>query len=129
MTNRTQRPISPHLQIYKLPLTAILSICHRASGVVNSIGALLLVYVLAKAAGGADSFATAQWVLTSWFGMLILFGFTLSLYYHFCNGIRHLFWDVGMGLDLEMANKSAKVTLVAAAALTVLTWIVALAAN
>lgn len=127
MPVNSPRPVSPHLQIYKLPLTAILSICHRASGIANSAGALLLVYVLAKAAGGPESYASAEWLLRSWFGMLVLFGFTLSLYYHFCNGIRHLFWDVGLGFDLEVANKSAKLTLVAAGVLTILTWIVALA--
>jgi len=127
MAPNPQRPVSPHLQIYKMPLTALLSISHRATGIVNSLGALLLVYVLVKAAGGPDSFAGVQWLLGSWFGKLILFGFTLSLYYHFCNGIRHLFWDVGYGFDLETAEKSAKLTLVAAGALTVLTWIVALA--
>lgn len=129
MSKPTQRPVSPHLQIYKLPLTALLSISHRMTGVINSAGAVLLVFVLAAAAGGADSYASAQWLLTSWFGTLILFGFTLTLYFHFCNGIRHLFWDVGMGFELETADKTAKLTLVAAGVLTVLTWIVALAAG
>lgn len=129
MSKPTQRPVSPHLQIYKLPLTALLSISHRMTGVINSAGAVLLVFVLAAAAGGADSYASAEWILTSWFGTLILFGFTLTLYFHFCNGIRHLFWDVGMGFELETADKTAKLTLVAAGVLTVLTWIVALAAG
>lgn len=124
-----KRPLSPHLQVYKLPLTALLSITHRATGIINSVGLVLLVYVLAKAASGPDSFEFASGLLSSWFGYLVLFGFTFALFFHFCNGIRHLFWDVGMGFDLEAANKSAKMTLVGAAALTVLTWIVALAAG
>ncbi|MBX2824451.1 MAG: succinate dehydrogenase, cytochrome b556 subunit [Gammaproteobacteria bacterium] len=129
MSSPHQRPLSPHLQIYKLPLTALISIAHRITGVINSIGAILLVFVLAAAAGGQDSYATAEWILTSWLGTLILFGFTLTLYYHFCNGIRHLFWDTGLGFEVETANKTARLTLVAAGVLTVLTWIVALAAG
>jgi len=99
------------------------------TGIINCAGAVLLVFALAAAAGGADSYASAQWLLTSWFGTLVLFGFTLTLYFHFCNGIRHLFWDTGMGFELETANKTARLTLVAAGVLTVLTWIVALAAG
>lgn len=129
MASNDKRPLSPHLQVYKLPLTAMLSITHRASGIINSIGAVFLVYVLAKAASGAESFEFASSLLSSWFGYLVLFGFTFALFFHFCNGIRHLFWDVGMGFDLEAANKSAKFALVGAAALTVLTWIVAIAAG
>ena len=80
------RPLSPHLQIYKLPLTAMMSVLHRGTGVVISIGTLLLVWVLAKAAMGAEAFAWTQWLLSSWFGYLVLIGFTFSLYAHFCNG-------------------------------------------
>jgi len=129
MSTTPQRPVSPHLQIYKLPLTAVLSISHRITGIINCLGSVLLVYVLAAASGGADSYAGAERILTSWFGILVLFGFTLTLYYHFCNGIRHLFWDAGMGFEVETANKTARLTLVATGVLTVLTWIVALAAG
>ena len=129
MSSNQQRPISPHLQVYKMPLTALMSISHRITGVISSVGALLLVVVLALAASGEEAFAGAQTLLTSWFGMLILFGFSLTLYYHFCNGIRHLFWDVGMGFELSAADKSGKITLIAAGVLTVLTWIVAFAAS
>ena len=120
-----KRPLSPHLQIYRLPLTALLSISHRASGIVNSLGAVLLVYVLVSAAGGADSYAFANALVTSWFGRLVLFGFTLALYFHFCNGIRHLFWDVGYGFELETAKKTAHLVLIGAAGLTILTWVIA----
>ena len=90
MASKDTRPLSPHLQIYKLPLTALLSISHRITGVINSVGALFLVLVLARAAGGEESFGFASALLSSWFGYLVLFGFTLALYFHFCNGIRHL---------------------------------------
>ena len=123
------RPLSPHLQIYKLPLTAMMSVLHRGTGVVISIGTLLLVWVLAKAAMGADAFASTQWLLSSWFGYLVLIGFTFSLYAHFCNGIRHLIWDMGYGFDVSKANTGAMISLITAVALTVLTWIVAFAAG
>ena len=77
---------------------------------------------------GADAFEGTQNLLGSWFGYLVLFGFTFSLYAHFCNGIRHLIWDVGYGFDVSKANTGAMVSLGAAVALTVLTWIVAFAA-
>lgn len=124
-----KRPMSPHLQIYKLPLTAILSAMHRGTGVALSAGSLFLVWVLALAAGGAESFSTAQTVMSSWFGYLVLFGFTAALYFHLGTGIRHLFWDIGMGLELESTKKSANALVAAALILTVLTWLVAFAAG
>jgi len=123
------RPLSPHLQIYKLPLTAMMSVVHRGTGVVISIGTLLLVWVLAKAAMGEEAFAWTQWLLSSWFGYLVLIGFTFSLYAHFCNGIRHLIWDMGYGFDVSKANTGAMISLITAVTLTVLTWIVAFAAG
>ncbi len=119
-----KRPLSPHLQIYKLPLTAYVSIGNRAAGVVNCIAMVLLVSVIAAASGAGDS-STILWLVNSWFGKLVLFGFTLSLYFHICNGIRHLFWDVGHGFDVDTATKTAKVSIGVAVALTIITWIVA----
>ena len=123
-----KRPLSPHLQHYRLPLSAYLSISHRATGMVNSVAILLLVLLIASAAGGPDSYELMSAIVNSWFGKLVLFGFTLSLYYHLSNGIRHLFWDTGRGLDVLTARKSGKVCLVAAGLLTVVTWFVAAAA-
>ena len=119
------RPLSPHLQIYKLPLTALVSITHRITGAALSIGVLGLVWVLWRAAAGEAAFATAAAVLGSGFGKFVLFGFTFALYLHLCNGLRHLFWDVGMGYELETVDKPAKLTVVAAAVLTIVTWVVA----
>lgn len=121
-----KRPMSPHLQIYKLPLTAIVSILHRATGVALSVGALFLGWILAMAALGPESYTTAHAIVSSWFGHLILFGFTVAFYFHLCSGIRHLFWDIGMGLELEDAGKSSKAILAATAALTLITWLIAL---
>lgn len=118
------RPLSPHLQVYKPQLTSVMSICHRATGIALAVGMLLMVWWVVAAAAGPEAFATAHGFLGSWFGMLILFGFTVALMYHLCNGIRHLFWDAGYGFELETAYKSGWMTLGAAAVLTVVAWII-----
>lgn len=122
------RPTSPHLQIYRLPLTAKMSISHRATGVLLSLGLVLTVLFLTALAGGQSSWEYAHGILANGFGQLLLFVFTLVLNYHLCNGIRHLFWDIGHGFSLEAANRSNKMVLAAATVLTLLVWIVALAA-
>jgi len=127
-TARTdKRPLSPHLQHYKLPLTAWLSISHRATGIANSVAIMLLVILIASAAGTPGGYDMVAGIVDSWFGKLVLFGFTLTLYYHLCNGIRHLFWDVGYGFKLQTARTSAFVCLASAAALSIITWLVAAA--
>lgn len=123
----TNRPLSPHLQIYKLPLVALLSIAHRGAGVVLSIGAIVLVWWLAAIAGGPDSYAAAQKVIGAWYGRLFLFGWTFCLFYHLCNGIRHLAWDFGHGFSLPAAYRSGTVVLVGAAVLTLAAWAAAYA--
>ena len=117
------RPLSPHLQIYKLPMLALLSITHRATGVALCAGAIIFVYWLAALAAGPDAYARAQVLLMGWFGQLVIFAFTWALYYHLCNGIRHLVWDMGYGLDIESADRSGIKVLWASAILTVLTWL------
>ena len=94
------RPLSPHLQIYRPQLTSTLSILHRLTGLVLALGTLTLVYWLIAAADGAEAFATAQTLAGSWLGSVLLFGWTLALFYHLTNGIRHLFWDAGLGVEL-----------------------------
>ena len=127
MAQNDQRPLSPHLQHYKLPVTALLSISHRITGVINSAGIVLLVLLIASAAGSPDSYGVIGAIADSFLGKLILFGLTLTLYYHLCNGIRHLFWDAGYGFSLEAARRSGFICLGAAAGLSVITWIVAAA--
>lgn len=122
-----KRPLSPHLQHYKLPLTAYLSVAHRATGIVNSAAIVLLVALVASAAGSPESFEFMSGIANSWFGKLILFGFTVTLYYHMANGIRHLFWDVGLGFDLEDARKTGNLVLIAAGVMSAITWMVAVA--
>ena len=126
MSKNDSRPLSPHLQIYDLPITAKLSILHRGTGAALSAGMILLVIALVAAANGESSWNSMQGFLSSWFGYLMLFGFTATLFYHFCNGIRHLFWDMGKGLDLVDVEKSGKTVLVGTAVLTCVTWVIAL---
>ena len=125
MTPQNKLPLSPHLQIYRLPLTALMSIAHRATGVVLGLGAMVLVWVLAAAANSPETYAIAHQHLGAWYGQIFLFGLVFSLYLHFCNGIRHLFWDVGFGFELEIVDITAKLVIFVTLALTVATWLVA----
>ncbi len=119
------RPLSPHLQVYRLPLAAILSILHRATGVFLSSGSLLLVWWLMSVAQGEAGFNNANAVVGSIIGQLILFGFTFALFFHLSNGIRHLFWDVGVGFELPTVARSSVAVILAAAILTLSVWALA----
>ncbi len=123
----SNRPLSPHLQIYKPQLTAVLSIAHRASGVFLVIGTLLLVYWLTALSQGPESYAQAQSFFGSLFGRLILFPWVFALFYHLCNGIRHLFWDMGVGFEIATVYASGKIVVVAATALTLIAFAMAYA--
>ena len=118
------RPLSPHLQVYRPQFTSVLSILHRMTGVALGLGALLLVYWLAAAAAGPQWFAGTRAVAGSWFGWLVLLGFTWALFYHLCNGIRHLFWDIGMGFELTTARLTGWCAVLASLALTGAAWVV-----
>ncbi len=118
------RPLSPHLQVYRPQFTSVLSILHRLTGVALGLGALLLVYWLAAAAAGPAWFEGARAVAGSWFGWLVLLGFTWALFYHLCNGIRHLFWDIGMGFELATARLTGGCVVLASFALTGAAWVV-----
>ncbi|MCY4593044.1 MAG: succinate dehydrogenase, cytochrome b556 subunit [Alphaproteobacteria bacterium] len=122
----SNRPLSPHLQIYRPQLTSVLSITHRATGVALAAGTLLFSWWLLAAASGSGSFALVQDVMGSWPGLIVLVGFTWALFYHLCNGIRHLFWDAGRGLEIETAYRSGWVTVAASVGLTVIAWAVGL---
>ena len=118
------RPLSPHLQVYRWPISMTLSILHRITGVGLGFGTLLMAYWLIAAAAGPNWFADAQAFLDSWIGRIILLGFTVSLMFHFCNGVRHLFWDVGKGFELNTARNSAIAVLLGTVVLTVATWVI-----
>ncbi len=117
------RPLSPHLQVYRPQLTSMLSITHRLTGVTLAIGTFLLVWWLVAAATGPEAYATAQAAISSVIGRLLLFGWTLALFYHLCNGIRHLFWDAGYGYELKSAYASGWAVMAGSVALTLLAWI------
>lgn len=116
------RPLSPHLDVYRLPLSALLSIVHRGTGAFLSIGSVVLVWWLMALAGGEASFASAQSFLGSFFGRLILLGWSFALFFHLANGIRHLIWDAGYGFEKEAVEKSSLVVIAAAVILTLAVW-------
>lgn len=122
---KRERPLSPHLQIYRPQLTSVLSITHRATGIALVAGTLVLVYWLLAAASGADAYASAQALLGSWLGRIVLLGFSFSLFFHLCNGIRHLFWDAGFGFELKTVYASGNAVIVVSVALTVIAWTLA----
>lgn len=127
LMEKSQRPLSPHLQIYRPQLTSVLSITHRATGIVLVFGTLVLVYWLVAAASGPEAYASAQHLLGSVVGRLVMLGFTFALFFHLCNGIRHLFWDAGLGFELKTAYASGTAVVVASIAMTVTAWALAYA--
>jgi succinate dehydrogenase / fumarate reductase cytochrome b subunit len=119
---QASRPLSPHIGIYRWYFTMALSIANRVTGAGLTVGLILLAWWLLALAGGPESFATVQAAMDNFLGGLILFGFTLFLYYHTLNGIRHLAWDAGYNLDKVGAYRSGILVVVASAVLTVVTW-------
>jgi succinate dehydrogenase / fumarate reductase cytochrome b subunit len=116
-----KRPLSPHLQVYKPQLTSVLSITHRGTGVFLSLGALVLTYWLVSLAVSEELFNSFHLHTSFWYGKLFLIGFVFSLYYHLANGIRHLFWDIGLGLEISTTYKSGYFTISISAVLTLAT--------
>ncbi len=116
------RPLSPHLQVYRLPLPAVMSITHRMTGVILASGTILLTAWLVALAYGPQSFAFAMMVVGHPLGQLVLFGYSAALFYHMCNGIRHLNWDRGQGLEIEQVYRSGKITIAVALILTAALW-------
>jgi len=119
------RPLSPHLQIYRPQITSLLSVTHRGTGVVLAMAAVLLTYWLASAAYGPESFERAQALMESWFGRLVMFGFTFSMFYHLLNGVRHLGWDIGWGFELVTLRITGVLVVLSSLGLTVLSWMMA----
>jgi succinate dehydrogenase / fumarate reductase cytochrome b subunit len=117
------RPLSPHLQIYKPQLTSVLSILHRLTGVALAVGTLLLVWWLIAAATGPGAYDSAQGFIGSILGRLLLFGWTFALFYHLANGIRHLLWDAGWGFELRTAYTTGWLVVVASVVLTLASWV------
>lgn len=121
-----QRPLSPHLQVYKPQLTSVLSILHRATGIALAVGALYLALWVICAAGSRETYAGFQWFNTSILGRILLGGWLFCGFYHLCNGIRHLFWDAGYGFELEDAYRSGWIVVAVSLIATLVSWIVGL---
>jgi succinate dehydrogenase / fumarate reductase, cytochrome b subunit len=120
---RDRRPLSPELQIYRPQLTSVLSITHRITGVALAVGSLLLVGWLASAAAGTSSYTHLHAALGLTWGRLLLLGWTFCLFFHLCNGIRHLLWDAGYGFELKAIYASGWTVVGTSLGLTLATWI------
>jgi succinate dehydrogenase / fumarate reductase, cytochrome b subunit len=120
------RPLSPHLQVYRWPVSMALSILHRVTGVALGIGTLLLTWWLVAAASSEDAFGRAQWFMGSAFGLLLLFGWSVALIFHFFSGIRHLVLDAGIGFGSPVYTITGWGVIIAAGVCTVLLWAVGL---
>jgi succinate dehydrogenase / fumarate reductase, cytochrome b subunit len=121
--NSDPRPLSPHLQVYRWQLTSVMSILHRASGVALAAGAILLVWWLGAASDGPEAYAGVQGFLGSWVGRVLLLGWSFALFYHLCNGLRHLVWDTGRGFELRSVYASGWAVVAGTVALTLIAWI------
>ncbi len=125
---RGQRPLSPHLQIYGWYPSMAFSILHRITGSILAAGLVLFTWWLTALARGPESFAVVQGAMHNFFGVLVLFGFSAALFYHACNGVRHLIWDAGYGLDKETVRQGGFVMAATAGFLTVVFWLLVLIA-
>ena len=120
------RPLSPHLQIYSLPITGIISISHRLTGVFLAIGLVGFVFMLAQVKAGMLTFLEMQTLLQTMPMQLLLSGFIYALMFHLCHGVRHLIWDVGQSFSRETLTRYAQIELAASFVLTAFTLAVVL---
>jgi succinate dehydrogenase / fumarate reductase, cytochrome b subunit len=121
--NNSQRPMSPHLFIYRWPMTMTVSILHRVTGVMLSLGLIVLVAWLAAVALGAEAYAEFGGVMNSTGGRIFLVLWTAALFFHLANGVRHLFWDVGMGFEIPQANATGWTVIAGTIVLTLAFWL------
>lgn len=120
--NNHDRPLSPHLSIYRWPITMTTSILHRATGIALSIGFIVFSIWLFDAASGAGSYKVFSSYLDTWAGKILLIGLSFSFFFHLGNGVRHLVWDTGRGFEKSTADASAWFVIIFACALTALFW-------
>lgn len=118
-------PLSPHLQVWRWHITMFTSIAHRATGIALYAGALIAAAWAMSLAGGAETYATFKAVMGSPLGKLVMFGLTVSVFYHLANGVRHLVWDTGRGFDIKSANASAVLVIAFALAASIAIWVIA----
>ncbi len=119
---KRERPLSPHLQVYKPQLTSFMSILNRATGVALAIGTLMVVWWLLAAATSETAYNIAMGFAHTKIGTFMLFGWSVALFYHLTNGVRHLFWDAGYLLTIKKAYRAGYVVMLATAILTAVTW-------
>ena len=122
---QSSRPLSPHLSVYRLIPTMVMSILHRITGGVLYVGAVLFAWWLFAAATNPAYFDWVNSLFSSWFGRLVLFGFTWALMHHLAGGVRHLFWDTGRGFHKQTSTRLAWLTLASSIVLTTLVWVIA----
>lgn len=118
------RPLSPHLSVYRFTPTMAMSILHRITGIALYAGTLLVAWWLIATAISEDYFNWVSWLWGTWFGRLVLFGYTWALIHHMLGGIRHFIWDTGAGLEKHTATKLATANLVASVIITLAIWVV-----
>ena len=123
------RPLSPHLQVYRWPITMAMSIAHRVTGGALYVGSLLLIWLLVAAATGPHAYEIASAVFGSIIGRLVLFGYTLALFHHMFGGLRHFLWDTGAGMEPGTRNTIAWATVVCSVVLTLVVWAIVLIAK
>jgi succinate dehydrogenase / fumarate reductase cytochrome b subunit len=129
MTNTAtpSRPLSPHLQVYRWPITMAMSIAHRVTGGALYVGTLLLVWLLVAAATSEHAYDVASSVFGSILGRLVMFGYTFALFHHMLGGIRHFIWDTGRGMEPGTRETLAWANLAGSIVLTLIAWAIALA--
>jgi succinate dehydrogenase / fumarate reductase cytochrome b subunit len=119
-----ERPLSPHLQVYRLTLTMAMSIVHRITGAALYFGTILLAWWLIATAIGPNAYANVEWFMSNWFGRLILFGYTWALLHHALGGVRHLIWDMGRGFEPAEREALTLATIIGSIGLTVVVWVI-----
>jgi succinate dehydrogenase / fumarate reductase cytochrome b subunit len=119
---KKERPMSPHLGIYRWQLTMMLSIIHRATGIALSVGTILVCALLIGLASGPESFNMVRGFCSSPLGIVVMIGWTWSLFFHLCNGIRHLMWDIGWGFEIPRAYATGWTVVALSLILTMATW-------
>jgi succinate dehydrogenase / fumarate reductase, cytochrome b subunit len=121
--NKSGRPLSPHLTIYRWPMTMVVSILHRVTGMALSLGLILLVGWAVAIADGAAAYDRFAGFLQSGLGRFLLAAFSFAFFFHLVNGVRHLFWDAGFGFEIPQANASGWAVIVSTVVLTLGYWL------
>lgn len=125
MTSDSKRPISPHLDIYGWQISMFTSTMHRITGIGLAIGSIYVAVWLCAAAWGPGTYAAVNGIAEAWYGQVLMVCWTLAVFFHLCNGIRHLLWDTGVGLELDTARTTGYTVIGVTIVLTAIVWIVA----